>query len=87
MSFHIDTEQIIPSLILLPSSRPNSTWRLAEVLGRLGIVFSYLCQPMEDLVMEQRHDKGLTWHGGDQREEPGYDGCPYHDGAFDLQQV
>jgi hypothetical protein len=36
---------------------------------------------------EQRHDQGSTWYDGDQREEPGYDGCPYYDGAFYLQRV
>jgi hypothetical protein len=43
MSFHLDPRQMIPSLVPLPSSRPN----LAEVSGRLGIVFSCLCQPMK----------------------------------------
>jgi hypothetical protein len=56
VSFHLDAQQI-PSLIPLPSSRPNSTWRLAEVLGRLAIVFSCFCQPMEVWVMEH----GARW--------------------------
>jgi hypothetical protein len=47
MSFHLDAQQIIPSLVSVPSPRPNSTWRLAEVLGWLGIVFTCFLQPME----------------------------------------
>jgi hypothetical protein len=57
MSFHLDGKQI-PSLISLPSSKPNRTWRLAEVLGRLGIVFTCFVQPMEVWVME----RCATWH-------------------------
>ncbi|CAM0958391.1 unnamed protein product [Alopecurus aequalis] len=69
-SFDLDGRQA-PSVIALPSPRPSGTWRLTEVLGMLGIVFSSISAPMDKMevwVMERgtmgeaKHARWRRWY-------------------------